>query len=213
MSSTGTIITNEDINQSLGSVPSLDEYRNKKFGSSNVIEETISHVDTYTAIYEAKDTSKTFNLKFPVNANEKVKISLSRKTRHEEFHETNHSDSENYHNLREQNSNLSIKNESLTAQNNLYLDIIEGLRHTNDELINQKVKGEAKMDRLQMKLKYFKFYSFIWGFSAFLALIFIILGIIGTLSTFPAISGLLATMVGVAGAYLDWKDRVKTYDS
>ena len=94
--------------------------------------------------------------------------------------------------------------------------IVDHLECKIEELhatIKEKDEEAGKqMDKFQTKLRYFKYYSFIWGLSAVLASVFASLGMLGVLPPFPSISGVLASATGLAGAYMDWKDREKQYD-
>ena len=82
----------------------------------------------------------------------------------------------------------------------------------NDE--NNKIKeAEDKVYKVQKKLNLFKYYSFIWMFSIALIALFLILGLLEVLAFFPSFTGILASIIGAIGAYLDWKSKERQYDS
>jgi hypothetical protein len=119
---------------------------------------------------------------------------------------------------RTNDSMLSRSQESVPVpkiDNANFKEYVETLQHQITKLndIIKEKEADDKMDKLQIKFKYFRYYSFVWGLSAVLASIFICLGLLRILPAFPAISGVLAVMAGIVGAYLDWKGREQKYDS
>lgn len=87
--------------------------------------------------------------------------------------------------------------------------------YTNSRISQEKRVKEAmeKMQKIQTKFTLYKYYSTIWVISALLAGGFAISGVSGLLAPFPSISGVLATITGMIGAFIDWKDREKKYDA
>lgn len=69
---------------------------------------------------------------------------------------------------------------------------------------------EEGLKMLSEKLSLYKYYSIIWMISIALMSIFAVVGFAGILSPFPSISGFLASLAGMIGAYIDWKDRDHT---
>ncbi|WP_431811940.1 hypothetical protein [Lysinibacillus sp. FW12] len=74
-------------------------------------------------------------------------------------------------------------------------------------------EAEEKMQKTQKIFNLYKYYSFIWILSVFLLGLFTALFVVGVLSAFSFISGITATLVGIIGAYLDWKAKERNYDS
>lgn len=97
---------------------------------------------------------------------------------------------------------LPVKLPSQLAYDELNVHYAEKIREAEDE-----------MYKIQAKFNLFKYYSFVWIVSAIAVGVFITVGIAGLLSPFPSITGVVAIIVGMFGAYLDWKDREKKYDS
>lgn len=79
--------------------------------------------------------------------------------------------------------------------------------------VNEIKEAEDKLNKVQRKFNLYKYYSLIWILSVILAGLFAIVGVSGLLGPFPSVTGVIVTVVGMIGAYLDWKDRERTYDS
>ncbi|PIC56264.1 hypothetical protein CSV80_15655 [Sporosarcina sp. P12(2017)] len=73
-------------------------------------------------------------------------------------------------------------------------------------------EAEERVLKIQAKFSAYRYYSLIWTLSAFLCGVFVVLGITGALATFSSTTGILATIVGSIGAFIDWKDREKKYE-
>lgn len=82
----------------------------------------------------------------------------------------------------------------------------------SEESIQLK-EAEDKMLKVQAKFNIYKYYSFVWMFSVFLAGVFVVLGVAGVLAPFPSGTGVAAAIIGMIGAFIDWKDREKKYDT
>lgn len=74
-------------------------------------------------------------------------------------------------------------------------------------------EAEEKMQKTQKMFNLYKYYSFIWILSVFLLGLFTALFVVGVLNAFSFISAITATIVGIIGAYLDWKAKERNYDS
>lgn len=87
----------------------------------------------------------------------------------------------------------------------IYID--PGTTNTEDK---QRLKeAEDKLIRMQKQFSLYKYYSFIWIFSIALFSFFVLMLVAGIFSPFVSLTGLIATIVGGIGAYIDWKDREK----
>ena len=68
------------------------------------------------------------------------------------------------------------------------------------------------MYKVQKQFNLFKYYSLIWMFSIVLIGLFLVLGILGVLSFFPSFTGIIASIAGIIGAFLDWKSKENEND-
>lgn len=76
--------------------------------------------------------------------------------------------------------------------------------------LNEKLKeAENKLIKSQDKFNLFKYYSFVWLFSIVLLCFFVLMFIGGAFNAYTSTVGVLAAIVGMVGAYLDWKDKEK----
>lgn len=122
------------------------------------------------------------------------------------------------------NSNVNMTDLSIrdvTALLKTALDTIDELEQTAGYNVYGSLEGEHKQklkeaeDKLiksQNKFNLFKYYSFVWLFSIVLLGFFVLMFIGGIFDSFTSIVGVVAVTVGMFGAYLDWKDKEKSYD-
>ncbi|WP_137744821.1 hypothetical protein [Robertmurraya siralis] len=163
----------------------------------------------------AKDFPTKVEIPLYIDKGEKVTIRVQR----EKIWSSTTPQKQNLSAYEEKTSSMNKKETTLSTNDDLTYsaEYVEQLQQENQQLNDIiKLKGKEavdKMEKLQIKFKYFKYYSFIWGFSAVLTLILSSLWIFNVLPAFPAFSGLLATITGMVGAYLDWKDRERKYDA
>lgn len=82
--------------------------------------------------------------------------------------------------------------------------------HNKENLMLRE--AEDKVYKVQKQFNLFKYYSLIWMFSIVLIGLFLVLGILGVLSFFPSFTGIIASIAGIIGAFLDWKSKENEND-
>lgn len=77
------------------------------------------------------------------------------------------------------------------------------VRIVNDENADK----EEVIQMLNVKFSLYRYYSFLWMMSILIMSIFAVVGFVGILAPFPSLSGFIAGLTGMIGAYIDWKER------
>lgn len=80
------------------------------------------------------------------------------------------------------------------------------LQSIEDE-VQQRVRRLTSM--ISRKFTLYKYYSYVWSFSMVLLTTFLLLGLTNNIGPFTSIVGIIMSIVGMVGAYIDWKDNEK----
>ncbi|GIM45234.1 hypothetical protein DNHGIG_07830 [Collibacillus ludicampi] len=99
-----------------------------------------------------------------------------------------------------------VKNKAISEAS---VNLTYGDTYISFRIVNNSPAGGVD-STLQRNFDLYKYYSLIWIICSMLIGIFITSGLSGSLGPLTSIVGVIMSLGGIIGAYLDWKDRVET---